>query len=37
MHNFCETDKLAYMGEIDDGESSWAVRLHSILFRFFHC
>jgi hypothetical protein len=38
MHNFSETDKLAYLGEVDDGESSWAIRMHSRLFRvFFHC
>ena len=30
MHNFSETDKLAYMGEVDDGESSRAIRLHNI-------
>lgn len=28
MHNFSETDKLAYLGEVDDGESSWAVHLN---------
>lgn len=27
MHNFSETDKLAYMGEVDDGELLRAVRL----------
>jgi len=27
MHNFSETDKLAYMGDVDDGKSSWAMRL----------
>jgi hypothetical protein len=35
MHNFSETDKLAYMGEVDDGELSWAIRLHSRLFWVF--
>jgi len=25
MHNFSETDKLAYMGDVDDGESPWAL------------
>jgi hypothetical protein len=34
MHNFSETDKLAYMGEVDDGESPWAKRLCDRLFRF---
>jgi hypothetical protein len=35
MHNFSETDKLAYMGEVDDGEWSRAVHMHSRLFWFF--
>ena len=35
MHNFSETDKLAYMGEVDDGESSRAIRLHNIPGCFF--
>jgi len=31
MHNFSETDKLAYMGEVDDGELPWAMHLHNRL------
>jgi hypothetical protein len=31
MHNFSETDKLAYLGEVDDGESCWAIYLNNSL------
>ena len=30
MHNFSETDKLAYMGEVDDGESCRPHAQHSL-------
>ena len=35
MHNFSETDKLAYMGDADDGESSYAIRLRKQAFPVF--
>ena len=36
MHNFSETDKLAYMGDVDDGEWPWAIP-HDRLSSFSLC
>ena len=37
MHNFSETDKLAYMGEVDDGELPGAARLLQQALLLFLC
>lgn len=34
MHNFSETDKLAYLGDVDDGESRRAIHLTNSLSLF---